>query len=192
VAKERVEYLGTTLSADVHDHHELVKRIAMAQADFLALSHVWHRSSLTWKRKLALYHALVESKLLHGLSSICLTMSQERKLNGFQNRCLRSIIKVPPSFVSRVSNAEVLNRERYVKATDLLQKRQLQLLGKVLRCPEDHPLRGASFIPGTNWQLADRFMRRRGRPCKEWFANMLRSATAVFGDISAMERDSCD
>jgi len=147
---------------------------------------------LTWKRKLALYHALVESKLLYGLSSIFLTVSQERKLNGFQNRCLRSFIGVPPSFVSRVSNTEVLKRARYVKATDLLQKWQLQLLGKVLRCPEGHPLRGASFIPGTNWQLTDRLARRRGRPCKECVPNMLRSATAVFGVISAREIAATD
>ena len=37
-----------------------------------------------------------------------------------------------PSFVSRVTNAEVLRRSGHLAATQLLQKRQLQLLGKVL------------------------------------------------------------
>ena len=65
-----MEYLGTTLSEDVHDNHELVKRIAMAKKDFLALNNVWRRSALTCKRKLAIYAALIESKLLYGLSQI--------------------------------------------------------------------------------------------------------------------------
>ena len=78
-AKGRMEYLGTTLTNDVHDQHELVKRIAMAKADFVALDKVWRRSALTWKRKLAIFHSLIESKLLFGLSSICLTRAQENR-----------------------------------------------------------------------------------------------------------------
>ena len=155
------------LTNDVHDNHEVVKRIAMAKADFIALSNVWRRSALTWRRKLAIYHMLVESKLLYSLSSICLTVAQERQLNGFQNRCLRHIIGVSPSFISRVPNAEVLQRSGHMAATVLLQKRQLQLLGKVLRSPEGHPLRTASFIPGTNHPVTDPFVRRCGTPCKE-------------------------
>ena len=61
------EYLGTVLSDDVHDSDELVRRIAMAKADFLALSCIWRRSSLTWSRKLVVFSALVESRLLYGI-----------------------------------------------------------------------------------------------------------------------------
>ena len=167
-----MEYLGTTLSEDVHDKHELVKRIAMAKKDFIALSNVWRRSALTWKRKLAIYDAIIESKLMYGLSSICLTVAQERQLNGFQNRCVRAIIGVKPSYISRVSNADVLSKAGHAAATQTLRKRQLQLLDRVVRSPEGHPLRAASFIPGTNRPLTERYIRRRGRPCKEWLRTL--------------------
>ena len=97
---ERMSYLGATVSQDVHDQHELVRRIALSKGDFLALSAVWRRSALTQTRKLALYVALVESRLLYGLSSLCLTVAQKRKLDGFQCRCLRSIFGIKPAFIS--------------------------------------------------------------------------------------------
>jgi len=171
--RQRMEYLGTTLSNDVHDQHELVKRIAMAKKDFLALSNVWRRSSLTWRRKLAIFSSLIESKLLYSLSTICFTVAQERQLNGFQNRCLRVIIGVGPSYISRVSNADVLLKSGHTLATDLLRRRQMRLLHRVLQSEEGHPLRTATFIPGTNHPLTERFVRRRGAPCKEWLRTLL-------------------
>ena len=176
-----MEYLGTTLSDDVHDNHELVKRIAMAKKDFLALSNVWRRSALTWKRKLAIYAALIESKLMYGLSTLCFTVAQARQLNGFQNRCLRSIMGIKSAYVTRVSNAEVLLRSGHTLATELLRKRQLGLLDRVLRCPEGHPLRNASFIPGTNYPLTERYVRRRRRPSKEWLRTLLPIYQMQFG-----------
>ena len=170
---KRMEYLGTTLTNDVHDQHELVKRIAMAKKDYLALSNVWRRSALTWRRKLAIYCSLIESKLLYGLSSICLTVAQERQLNGFQNRCLRGIIGVKPAYISKVSNADVLCKTGHAKATDLLRKRQMILLSKVLQSEEGHPLRAVSFIPGTDHPLTERYVRRRGAPCKECLRTLL-------------------
>ena len=172
-SRNRMEYLGTSLTGDIHDQAELVKRIAMAKKDFLALTNVWRRSSLTWRRKLAVFSHLVESKLLYGLASICLTVAQERKLNGFQNRCLRQIIGVQPSCISRVSNAEVLRKSGHTLATQLLRRRQMQLLGSVLQSGEGHPLRTVSFIPGTDHPLTERYVRRRGAPSKEWLRTIL-------------------
>ena len=182
----RMEYLGTTLTADSHDNQELVKRIAMAKKDFLALQTVWQRSSLTWKRKLAIYSSLIESKLLYGLSSICLTVAQERQLNGFQNRCLRSIIGVKPSYISRVSNVEVLQRTAHSSATDLLRQRQMRLLCKIVESGEEYPLRRASFIPGTDQPLTDQFVRRRGAPCKVRLKTLLPAYRQEFNQFGML------
>ena len=100
-------------------------------------------------------------------------VAQEWHLNAFQNRCLRRIVGIKPSHFSRVSNADVLERCGHVSATSLLRKRQSQLLRKVLRSEEGHPLRTASFIPGTNYPLTERYVRRRGRPHKEWVRTLL-------------------
>ena len=108
-----------------------------------------------------------------GLSSICLTVAQERKLNGFQNRCLRGIIGVKPSYISRVSNAVVLARSGHTLATQLLRRRQMQLLGRVLQSGDGHPSRAVTFIPGTDYPLTERFVRRRGAPGEEWLRTIL-------------------
>jgi hypothetical protein len=190
--KSRMEYLGTILTDDLHDHHELVRRIALAKADFIALETVWGRSALTWRRKLGIYSCLIQSKLLYSLSSVCLTVAQIRKLNGFQNRCLRKIIGIAPSFVSRVTNAEVLRRCAHLPAADLLLKHQLSLLGKVLRSPEGHPLRTASFMRNSDTPATEQFVRRRGRPAKEWVREVMQEALILCGSAGEMVRLASD
>ena len=115
--------------------------------------------------------------------SLVLNAAQKRKIDGFQNRCLRKIIGVKPSYISRVSNVTVLARASYTSATNLLLKRRLQFLGKILRCPEGHPLRIASFIPHTLLPLTDRYVRRVGRPSKEWMKEALNEAASLFGSL---------
>ena len=117
--------------------------------------------------------------------SLVLTVAQQRRVNGFQNRCLRKIIGVAPSYVSRVSNATVLAKAAYTPATELLRKRRLQQFGKILRCPEGHPLKTASFIPNTTIPATELYVRRVGRPCKEWVVDALRDAALLFGSVHA-------
>ena len=165
-AKSELDYLGAMIASDGKHGNELCRRIGAAKATFNSLEKVWRHSNLTGRGKVRVFASLVESKLLYSLSSMCLTVSEKRQLNGFQNRCLRQIVGIKPSFISRVSNLEVLQRSGHTLATTLLDRRQLQLFGKVLRSPETHPLRAISFIPGTNRPLTERFVRRRGRPAR--------------------------
>ena len=103
---------------------------------------------------------------------------------GFQNKCLRSILKIQPSYVSRISNREVVQQAMHVPATKLLERRQLLQLGKVLRCQPDHPLQQSSFIPGTLTSATSRYVRRVGRPRKEWIPEVL-SMEFLLSDGSA-------
>ena len=66
----------------------------------------WKHSALTRQRKIEIYSAFIESRLLYGMSSLCLTAAQERKLNAFQSWCLRRVCKIQPAYYSRASNAE--------------------------------------------------------------------------------------
>ena len=166
--QSRMDYLGTVLSEDVHDTQELHKRIAIAKKDFISLQNIWRRSSLTWKRKIRIFEALVESKLLYSVRTSSMTLAQEKRLDAFQSKCLRQIIGIKPAYVSRVTNDEVLKKSEQVKASIQIRARQSKLLKKILRCPEGHPLRHASFCPGTDVPLTDRFVRRIGRPHREW------------------------
>ena len=178
---------GAVLSGDVHDTHELTRRIALAKADFISLSQVWRHPALTRRRKLALYSSLVESRLLYGLGTLFLTKAQRRRVNGFQNRCLRVVAGIKPSYISRVPNVEVLRATGHHLATDLLQQWQIQLLGRVMRAPEGHPLRVASFVPCSNQPATERYVRRVGRPSMEWVPEMLKIACSRPGSLEAVE-----
>ena len=157
----------------------------MARVDFEALAKTWTHSALTWKEKLHIYTSLVESRFLYSLVSFVFTAAQKRRVDGFQNRCLRRIIGVSPAYVSRVSNEAVFSMVSHRCAMDRLLKRRLQFWGKILLSPEGHPLRTAAFIPGTNAAPTERFVRRVGRPAKEWIREATNETVALLGSLEA-------
>ena len=58
----------------------------------------------------------------------------------------------------------------------VLRTMQLELLGKVIRSPEESLLRSVSFISGTLQTATSRYIRRVGRPRKEWVTTVLPEA----------------
>ena len=187
---EHLQYLGAQLTADANMSHELGRKIGEARRSFTALRKVWSHSSLTRNRKLRIYASIVESKLLYGLSSACFTKAQLRRLDGFQNRCLRMIIGVKPSYISRISNRDVLTRAGYEAASTHLLFRQLQLFGQVLRADPAHPLYACSFAAGMR-PATERYVRRVGRPHKEFVPEMSKHAACIFGSMTAAAQAAC-
>ena len=91
-------YLGSTISPDGRMSSELTRRIGIAKADFRAVRQVWSHSALSRRRKLEICSALIETKLLYALSTGCFTKAELRRLDGFQARCLRTILKILPAY----------------------------------------------------------------------------------------------
>ena len=187
-SKSGLDYLGTVLSYDGLPGHELGRRVGMAKADFTNLQKVWKHSSLHWTRKVEIFKALIESKLMYSLSCLCLSVADRRRLDGFQNRCLRRILGIPPAFISRVSNAEVRRQAHCHAATDLLLHRQLLLFGKAFRSPLDSPMHSNSFIPGTLQPVTNAYVRRVGRPRREWITEVRNKAFQFVGDHREIAR----
>ena len=74
VPKLGIDYLGAFLTHDGLPGHELGRRIGMAKRDFLELQKVWQHSSLPRFRKIEIYKALMESKLMYSLSCLWLLL----------------------------------------------------------------------------------------------------------------------
>jgi hypothetical protein len=91
-AKPGMLYLGTNLCETGGFDSELGRRIGQAKSDFRTLSKVWNHSSLRTARKVRIFCSMIETKLLYGLSCCCLSVAQQRRLNGFQAKCLRKIV----------------------------------------------------------------------------------------------------
>ena len=175
-------YLGTVLCSDGTSGTGWQRHV------FSSLATVWKHASLTQVRKLELYEALVESRLLYSLCALCLSVAELLRLDSFQNRCLLVVLGIKPSFISHVRNVDVLQQARHMSASMLLQKQQFQLLGKFLGTPEGHPLRVASFIPGSLQPAMDHYVRRRGRPKKEWVPEIMANAMRLFGSPEEVQR----
>ena len=164
-------YLGASLAFDGRVGFELSRRIGVAKGDF----RIWRHSSLTTVRKLAAYSALVESK------TGSFTKAELRRLDGFQAKCLRAILKIPPSQFSRISNLAVRERANCKSASQILLERQLVLFGKVLRSPSEDILHQASFVPGVLTPATSRYVRVVGHPRKEWVPELLPHAIRIAG-----------
>ena len=149
---------------------ELCRRIGCAKADMKALSRLWQRSSLSCQQKLCIFRTLIQSKLLYGIAACALNLSQRKQLNGFQARCLRQVLHIPPAFISRVSNVKVLSRQ---PLTEILVESQMKLRGRALRTPAMH---SAAFVPCSDRPLVSHYIRRRGRPRIEWTVLALEEA----------------
>ena len=182
-----IGYLGSTLSSNGRMASELNRRIGMAKADFRSVRQVWTHSTLSQRRKLDIFAALIESKLLYALSTGCFTKSELRRLDGFQARCLRTVLKIPAAYVSRISNQADIKKAGFQSASVKLKRKQLPLLGKVIRCPNEAPQYCVSFSTNSVQPLTYQQVRRVGRPRKEWIPSLLPEACHIAGSTAHLK-----
>ena len=186
---EVMTHLGANMYADGTIGSELNKRLGSAWAEFSKLHKLWNHSSLAMRRKVQVYQAVVVSRLLYGLSSAWLNVAESRRLNGFHARCLRKITGIKPSFVSRVSNAAVLQRAGQVELRRQLLKQQLLLYGRLARSSNDDVLRQLTFIPDSVSAATGRYVRRVGRPRNEWAVMLDKEARKMHAEPGVIIND---
>jgi hypothetical protein len=179
--KGALQYLGATIYGDGRADSELSRKLGAARADFQKLQRLWSHANVPRKDKVQYFHALVVSRLIYGLSSLWLVTAQRRRLDGFYARCLRRIFRIPPAFLSRVSNTKVFTQADVVPISDQLLLSQLTLLGKVARSPDGGPLKRDTFVPGTLRPQVGSTLRRVGRPRQTWTEELLKAGEAKLG-----------
>jgi len=180
-------YLGGLLTAAGRADSEVSRRIGAAAGDFRALQRMWGHAGISTPRKLQLFQALVASKLMYGLSTMWLVTAQARRTDRFYARCLRRILRIPASFVSRVSNKTVLQRAGVNAMSEQVLFRQLVLMGEVALSTEGSPLRRDVFVDSSLRPQVGRYIRRIGRPRQEWTTEVLKAGAAKFGSRISFE-----
>ena len=98
----------------------------------------------------------------------CLNKAERKRLDSFQNRCLRRICRIPAAYISRVSNATVLHVTGQSKLSDSLARRQMIYMGQLARRPSADPVRSSVFELNTLDLRKAVGPRRRGRPRQTW------------------------
>eukprot|EP00959_Pyramimonas_sp_CCMP1952_P284263 5942166-Pyramimonas_sp.AAC.1 len=92
--KKSMVYLGSVLTLDGSVGAELSRRVCLARPVLDSLQHIWSHSSLSTRRKLTIYAAIVESTPLYSLHTSKLRQHELSRLNAFQARCLRTILGI--------------------------------------------------------------------------------------------------
>ena len=88
-----LKYLGATLTKDGTCKTEICIQIATATAVMARLTRVW-KSNISFQTKFKLYKSLVISILLYGCETWTLLTETERRVQAFQNKCLRKLLHI--------------------------------------------------------------------------------------------------
>ena len=107
-SKLNMKYLGTYLAADGSIGSEVAPKIGMDSQDFKSLLAIWNHCNISHRFKFQIFNSCIVQKMLYALESAWLNTSLLRKLEGFYCKCLRRILKITPSYYSRVSNQYIL------------------------------------------------------------------------------------
>ena len=172
------KYLGCNLYATGDVGKEIGRIIGEAHRTWHKLGVFWKSAACSKKWKIIIYDAVIRAKLVYGLSTAALTQAQTKRIDAFQMRGLRQIMKKTHTFINRTNtNASILeaaSRCRFDGEEGKIQKfseyylqQRQALFGHVLRCEAGDPLRQVTFVPRTATPpLPEK--NRVGRPRLHW------------------------
>ena len=165
------------------------KRVGEASAVFDALCDVWKHANISRQRKVEIYNSCVVSKLSFSLECEVLRKRDKDRLNAFHCRCLRRILKIAPSWISRIPNNVVLAIGNSRPLADKVLFQQLMLFGKIAKLDNNDFLRQLTFQP-SSLDPSKCIFRRRGRPRLSWQSLLhglaVSSAPQGVGQISSL------
>ena len=135
--------------------NEVNARIRKARITFANLRHLWRQKSLSLSLKARVYQATVRAVLLYGCETWANRVQDLRKLQVFDNRCLRTIAGF--GWYEKIRNTDV-HRRIFGSAANhslgnIIRRSQLRWLGHVLRMPNHRlPKRALLSVPHPEWR----------------------------------------
>jgi hypothetical protein len=178
---DRFTYLGSCITSDCSVTDEVSARISKARIAFANLRHLWRQKGLSLGLKGRVYQATVRAVLLYGSETWPVRTEDLRRLQVFENRCLRTIAGV--GWRQRIRNE--LIRKRIFGCTDgtsiveCIEHHKLRWLGHVLRMPSHRlPKRTLFSLPNSEWR------KPRGGQSVTWQKGM-KSVTKKLGSVGA-------
>ena len=174
----QADYLGGAIKNTGDHKPELQNRITATWKTVRRLDLLWGKSRASTRWKLKVYDAVIVAKLMYGLTSIPLSKADANKIDAFQMRGLRKILKIKHPYWSKVSNKKLLEiandklrEERDKKCLERLSnrliERQIVLVAHTIRLDEQDPLKRISIDETGGRVKAD--FRRAGRPRTKWY-----------------------
>ena len=181
--KDAITYLGCEINSDGNIRKELNKRISQSMVALKKLDIFWRHSNCPTKFKIIALDAVLRSKLLYGMNTAQLNEPQMKRINLFQLKALRKILKLTTTFVNR----ENTNKKVFDLANEQVQREggtkeiipfkkaymcsKLKQLKRIINQNCNEPTRTVTFRRNLEvWQQPNR---RQGRPKYKWASRAL-------------------
>ena len=136
-------YLGSNITEDGELQNEVAVRIGKASRAFGCLQKsIFQNKRLSTSIKREVYRATVLSVLLYGTETWAVKAHSLRRLSGFHNRCIRSIMGVSKvqQWKERITSTELAEEFGMTETMkDILMRHRLRWLGHIARM-DDHRL----------------------------------------------------
>ena len=158
----------------------------MARKDFEVLQTIWKHNSLSQPWEIHIFEACIISKLSYGLVTAVLNKAECSRLDGFQARCLRRILKIPPAYYSRISNVRVFAMAGKKRLSEMIVSRQMILMGNLVFRPAHDPVRCSIFKPHTLELRPLPGPAKRGRPRIRWPVHVLGKCVNLAGSYDEL------
>ena len=124
-------YLGGIVTSTGGCDEDINNRLGKAKVQFRRLKKIWSSSKFSIQTKVKLFNSLVVSVLTYGSETWKTTERDKKKLDTFQNRCLRQILRV--RWPEKISNEELRRKTKTSKISDIIAHRKWRWIGHVLR-----------------------------------------------------------
>ena len=179
--KKQAIYLGALITDSVNNAAEIQNRLAMAIKTCNQLKLFWNKARTTTAWKLRVLSSVVISKLMYGLETIQLTQNELNRLDAFQMKCLRRILKIPPTFQDRTQTNHIVfehakqHHANISKVSHIWMKQKLKLFGHILRADHTDPLRQVLFEYNRNLPRIPP-TKRVGRPKQDWLTETIKDS----------------
>ena len=176
--RTQVTYLGVEIHETSAPQPNLAKRLAHALSEFNKLHPFWNHANLTKEWKLRVFKATFYPMVLYALHHTFLSAKSRRTLDAWQARQLRRVLGIKAAYYSRTPNTSVITQANTHLLSDMVDMKQKQYLGHVLRAPFDE-LTGACKPVGeytittvctdrsSNYRVLSS-ARREGHPRSHW------------------------
>ena len=166
--EDNTTYLGAQLNSKCDITKDLNMRMGAATNMWRKLDKFWKGTNNNTKEKINNYNAVVRSKGAYSLATAPLYTAQKTRLDAFQQKGLRQIIGIQPTFIDRaMSNKKVLDyanaimykmknldeyyklvqkegdahKPKIMKLSEYIQERAIAHIGHIFRADTKDPVR---------------------------------------------------
>ena len=124
---DQFTYLGGIVSKKGGCDEDIRSRLGKARAQFNRMHRIWNSPIFSIKTKVRLFNTKLISVLSYGCDTWKMNEGDKRKLDSFQNNCLRKIMRI--RWPRRISNVDLHQRTGVDKMSEVIMRRRWAWIG---------------------------------------------------------------